>query len=184
MTGWPSHRRLHSAIGMIPTVEAEHHHRVRTRHPSGTGYGSPRASDESGRDSFRKTLDRRRQAPPSIICADGATVIQWSPTGATNQQWQFRAAPTAGYVNIVNRSSGKCLDVNQASTSDMAPIIQWACGSGPNQEWEVVLSGSFIQLKARHSGTCLDVPGQSTALGTQLVQYTCNSGPNQQFTRS
>ena len=116
--------------------------------------------------------------------ADGAQVIQWTPsTTATNQQWQFRAAPTAGYVNIVNRNSGKCIDVYGASTADMAGIVQWQCGTGANQEWQVITSGAYVQLKARHSGKCIDVPGQSTTNGTALVQYTCNSGTNQQFSK-
>ena len=42
----------------------------------------------------------------------------------------------SGYFRIKSRFSNLCVDVNAASTTDGASIIQWACGSGNNQQWK------------------------------------------------
>ena len=98
------------------------------------------------------------------------------------QQWQF-VDKGSGYFNIVNRNSGKCLDVNGASTADGANIIQWTCNGGNNQQWQWVATGSYFNLKARHSGKCINVVGSSTADGALLEQRTCASGNSFQWTR-
>jgi hypothetical protein len=69
----------------------------------------------------------------SASTADGATVLQYTCSGRTNQQWQLR--DVNGYVQVVARHSGKCLDVTSASTADGAAVVQYACGSGTNQQW-------------------------------------------------
>lgn len=46
--------------------------------------------------------------------ADGGSVVQWPSTGGANQQWNI--VPVSGQLyKIVNRNSGKVLDVNAAS---------------------------------------------------------------------
>jgi len=66
--------------------------------------------------------------------ADGASVIQWTCSGGTNQQWSVQDAGN-GYVRLVARHSGKCLDVGGASTADRASVIQWTCTGATNQQW-------------------------------------------------
>lgn len=52
-----------------------------------------------------------------------------------SQQWQFVDVGDGCY-NLVNRNSGKCLDVDAVSTADGAKVQQWTCGSGAtNQQW-------------------------------------------------
>ena len=70
--------------------------------------------------------------------ADGAQVQQSGcQSGRTDQQWQLRDAGS-GYVQLVARHSGKCLDVTGYSTADGARVIQYACGTGANQQWQRV----------------------------------------------
>ncbi|WP_407077248.1 RICIN domain-containing protein [Streptomyces coeruleorubidus] len=63
----------------------------------------------------------------------------------------------AWYV-LVNRGSGKALDVSGASTADGAALSQWARHDGANQRFQFVDSGGgYYRLKAQHSGKVLDV---------------------------
>jgi len=87
-----------------------------------------------------------------------------------------------GYYNVINRNSGKCLDVNGVSTADGANVQQWTCGSGTNQRWSLTsLSGGYYRLTAQHSGKVLDVVGNGTADGVNIDQWTSNNGNNQQW---
>ncbi|MEV5887533.1 RICIN domain-containing protein [Streptomyces sp. NPDC052020] len=46
-------------------------------------------------------------------------------------------APPAcnGYVRLINRNSGKFLDVYGSSTTDGTAIVQWMFSTASNQEW-------------------------------------------------
>ncbi len=89
--------------------------------------------------------------------------------------------PTAWYV-LVNRNSGKALDVYNLSTSDGGRITQWTRNNGQNQQWQFIDSGGgYYRLKSRHSGKVLDVHNFSTADAAPIVQWTDHNGTNQQF---
>jgi hypothetical protein len=66
---------------------------------------------------------------------DGAALTQNAATNTANQQWQVRDAGS-GYVNLVARHSGKCLDVLKKLLTDGAALAQWTCGTGANQQWQ------------------------------------------------
>lgn len=141
-----------------------------------TGNGSGGVTDIVNRNSG-KCVD-----VVSASTANGAEIIQYTCSGASNQQWILQDLGN-GYRQIVSQSSGKCLDVSSASTADGAAIIQYTCGTGTNQQWQLrSVTGGYVELVARHSGKCLDVPASSTANGTRLTQYTCNGGTNQHWT--
>jgi len=87
----------------------------------------------------------------------------------------------AWYV-LVNRNSGKALDVYNLSTADGAPIKQWSRNNGNQQQWQFTDSGNgYYQVKSRLSGKVLDVTAKSTADGAIIEQWTDNDGANQQF---
>ncbi|MFI5820898.1 RICIN domain-containing protein [Streptomyces rishiriensis] len=52
---------------------------------------------------------------------------------ATSQHWSLTSS--GSYVNVESRASGKCLDVNGASTANSAAVITYACNGGSNQQW-------------------------------------------------
>jgi len=84
---------------------------------------------------------------------------------------------------IVNTHSGLCLEVEDASQSNGASIIQNTCTGADNQDWtEVSILGGFA-LQVEHSGQCVDVSGGSTASGADLIQWPCNNANNQTFNR-
>jgi hypothetical protein len=88
---------------------------------------------------------------------------------------------TAWYV-LVNRNSGKAIDVFNFATNDGARIAQWTRTNANNQQWQFVDSGGgYYRLKSRHSGKVLDVLNRSTADSAQIVQWADGNGTNQQF---
>ncbi|WP_207620668.1 family 43 glycosylhydrolase [Streptosporangium minutum] len=87
----------------------------------------------------------------------------------------------AWYV-LVNRTSGKALDVYNLATGDGARITQWARNNGNQQQWQFVDSGGgYYRVKSRHSGKVLDVHNFSTANGGAIVQWADLNGANQQW---
>ncbi|MGW0424811.1 non-reducing end alpha-L-arabinofuranosidase family hydrolase [Streptomyces sp. NPDC003015] len=89
--------------------------------------------------------------------------------------------PNASYV-LVNRNSGKALDVYNMATEDGARITQWTRNDQAQQQWQFVDSGGgYYRIKSRHSGKVLDVYNWSTANGGSIVQWTDLNATNQQW---
>jgi hypothetical protein len=91
--------------------------------------------------------------------------------------------PVAGtYYRIINRNSGKVVDVSDNSTADGANVHQWTWLGATNQQWQFVATDSgYFQVVARHSGKVLDVAEVSTADGGNIHQWTWLGGANQQW---
>ncbi len=89
---------------------------------------------------------------------------------------------TSAWYVLVNRNSGKALDVYNLSTADGGRITQWTRNNGDQQQWQFVDSGGgYYRLKSRHSGKVLDVYNFSTANGASIVQWADGNGTNQQW---
>ncbi|WP_373897037.1 non-reducing end alpha-L-arabinofuranosidase family hydrolase [Glycomyces algeriensis] len=113
------------------------------------------------------------------VLAGAAAATALSPFTAA--QAQQSTDPNAWYV-LVNRSSGKVLDVSGVSTADGAQLHQWARTNAANQQFQFVdAGGGYYRIKARHSGKVLDVSSWSTADGAAIHQWTDHNGANQQF---
>ncbi|WP_254716439.1 non-reducing end alpha-L-arabinofuranosidase family hydrolase [Actinomadura sp. WMMB 499] len=83
---------------------------------------------------------------------------------------------------LVNRNSGKALDVYNLATGDGARITQWTRNDQNQQQWQFVDSGDgYYRIKSRHSGKVLDVYNWSTANGASIVQWSDHDGTNQQW---
>ncbi|CAM5785497.1 non-reducing end alpha-L-arabinofuranosidase OS=Cellulomonas persica OX=76861 GN=CPE01_20560 PE=4 SV=1 [Cellulomonas persica] len=110
------------------------------------------------------------------VAAAGAVAVIAAPSATAAS-----IDTSASYV-LVNRTSGKVLDVYAKSTADGARITQWSRNDGANQQWQFVDSGGgYYRLKSRLSGKVLDISGRSTADGAAVIQWTDNNSPNQQF---
>ncbi|MFI2433087.1 RICIN domain-containing protein [Streptomyces sp. NPDC018693] len=121
----------------------------------------------------------RRTAALTAVTALLAALL--TALGAAGPAHAATVDLNAWYV-LVNRASGKALDVSGGSTADGASVQQWARHDGANQRFQFVDSGGgYYRLKAQHSGKLLDVSGASTADGADLVQWSDTGGPNQQF---
>jgi hypothetical protein len=83
---------------------------------------------------------------------------------------------------VCNRNSGKCLDIESASMSDYAKVVQNTYSSAVNQKWRITqVSPGKYNFKNVKSGKLLDVLGGSTSNGAAMIQYAPNGGTNQQW---
>ncbi|MEV4180437.1 family 43 glycosylhydrolase [Streptosporangium canum] len=116
-----------------------------------------------------------------MLIAVITSVVLTSALLATPSATAATVDTNAWYV-LVNRTSGKALDVYNLATDDGARITQWTRNNGNQQQWQFVDSGGgYYRLKSRHSGKVLDVHNFSTADGGAIVQWADGNGTNQQF---
>lgn len=83
------------------------------------------------------------------------------------------SAATPEAYTLVNRNSGKCLEVEGGSSADGANVLQWACNGGTNQRWRVDdLGNDTSRLVNVASGKVLDTADCSVADGADLRQWS------------
>ncbi|MFY1689164.1 non-reducing end alpha-L-arabinofuranosidase family hydrolase [Plantactinospora sp. WMMB782] len=126
---------------------------------------------------------RRRGYLKRVVAVGAATVLLGGAVAvvASTPAAAATVDTNAWYV-LVNRNSGKALDVYNLATNDGARITQWARNNGNQQQWQFVDSGGgYYRVKSRLSGKVLDVYNFSTANGANIVQWADGNGTNQQF---
>jgi alpha-galactosidase len=74
--------------------------------------------------------------------------------------------------------SGRCLDVNNASTAPGATVLIWDCQTAANQLWTTWAGGEIRVFGDK----CLDAENQGTTNGTRVISWPCNGQSNQQWT--
>ncbi|MBL7255918.1 family 43 glycosylhydrolase [Paractinoplanes lichenicola] len=113
-----------------------------------------------------------RTALVLLLAAIGTAAVVTEAQAAT-------VTPGTPYV-LVNRNSGKALDVYNLATTDGAAINQYARNDGAWQQWKFLDSGGgWYRVQSVHSGKVLDLP--TSADGVQLVQNTDRNDARQQF---
>ncbi|MFF5199206.1 RICIN domain-containing protein [Micromonospora parva] len=111
----------------------------------------------------------------TLVGAAGVVLVGAPPAAAAT-------IDTNAYYVLVNRHSGKVLDVRDTSTADGAVIQQWSRNDGAWQQFQFVSSGGgYYRLKARHSGKVVDLWEWNTADGAEYRQWSDLNGTNQQF---
>ena len=133
---------------------------------------APLLFDGSGnkKAAYTSTLNALNAATPT------------NPTDPTTPPVQNGSIDTNAWYVLVNRNSGKALDVYNLSTADGARITQWSRNNGNQQQWQFTSSGDgYYEIRSRLSGKNLDVSARSTADGGAIVQWADNSGANQQW---
>jgi len=125
---------------------------------------------------MRKSIAAQALAVAGLVLALVAVVPgQAAPAAAAT-------VDTSAWYVLVNRNSGKALDVYNLATNDGARIAQWSRNDGNQQQWQFVDSGSgYYRLKSRLSGKVLDVSNRSTADGAAIIQWSDANSTNQQF---
>lgn len=110
-----------------------------TRTTSGSSGGGGSADDESPRDPgpFGTFVNAGRNACLDVAEAatmDNAPIVLAACGETDSQSWSVVSYGKA--VKIVNRNSGKCLDVQDKDKAEYAQITQWLCyESGGSQLW-------------------------------------------------
>ncbi|WP_449192084.1 non-reducing end alpha-L-arabinofuranosidase family hydrolase, partial [Actinoplanes subglobosus] len=118
-----------------------------------------------------------RHALAALVLLAGGGAVAITATAAS----AATIDTSASYV-LVNRGSGKALDVYNLSTADGARITQWTRNDQAQQQWQFVDSGGgYYRLKSKHSGKVLDVSNRSTADGGAIVQWADSNATSQQF---
>jgi hypothetical protein len=107
--------------------------------------------------------------------------------------YQQTAAPSSAidptrWYNVVNQTSGKCVDDNAWGTTNGSTVIQWPCGSQQyNQEWQFrpTDSGYYNVLVRQAPALGWDVTGGAgaTANGAKVQLWSIggSGGTNQQW---
>ncbi|MFM9448736.1 ricin-type beta-trefoil lectin domain protein [Streptomyces acidiscabies] len=113
---------------------------------------------------------------------DGSTSGGWR-TWTSAAVWQFftqfgsgQQPPTTGNQQIVGRQSGRCLDINNSTTTNGTQAQLWDCNSGSNQRWTYSTGKQLVVYGTK----CLGV-GQSPASGTPATIGDCGGQADQQW---
>ncbi|MFF6785732.1 family 43 glycosylhydrolase [Streptomyces sp. NPDC012510] len=94
-------------------------------------------------------------------------------TGTTLAGPSGETATTPTAYTIVNRNSGKCLDVNGGNTADGTNIFQWSCNGGANQKWRIEdMADDTSRLVNVATGKVADLAGCGSADGTDIRQWS------------
>jgi hypothetical protein len=118
---------------------------------------------------------------PARICTN--------PSGceATNQIWKVGVQLGPG-IKLLNKMSGKCLDVEGNSVMEDARVVQMPCvDDDTSQLWTATVertynnSIKFYTLKNGHSDLCLEVAGSSLDDAATVVQGNCSTVTDNQL---
>jgi hypothetical protein len=106
-----------------------------------------------------------------------------------NQYWQIIllndelfSSSNEKYYKLVNRNSGKVLEVNASSIADGGAVVQRTYNGGTNQQWKIIpTSNGYSKIVNRNSGKVLEINGASTDNGSIADQRTDSGGTHQQW---
>ncbi|MFF5985145.1 RICIN domain-containing protein [Streptomyces olindensis] len=149
---------------------------------------------QSGVDAYASTVTKQVPLFEKTDLAAGPHTIKVVCTGTKNtassgtvcalDAFASIAFPTtnANY-KVLNKGSGKAVDVSAASRTDGANVIQWNDTGGPNQNWRFVPVGDgSYEIVSRNSALLLSVSGGVTAEGASIVQSTDTNAASQRWT--
>lgn len=119
----------------------------------------------------------------SVVATDVLQFTQAIDAFADTQDSTSGSLPDAsGTYRIVNRNSGKALNVVGGSSADGANIEQYTYGGWTSQHWQFTdLGNGYYKIQNVNSGKLMDVEGASLADGAENVQWYDNGGLNQQW---
>ena len=107
---------------------------------------------------------------------DGQNVQQWVDYGGARQQWKLQLVAAGVYI-IINKHSGKVLDVQDSSGLDGGNIHQWTYVGGNNQKWRLIDVGSgYYKLENVNSGKVMQVAGNVSTDGANIEQRASQAG--------
>jgi hypothetical protein len=118
--------------------------------------------------------------------ADGSIVGDYKVVGCSAQTVNItRPVPPAPVCNanfsatqcykIVNKRSGKSLDVYGCKTANNTPIVQWGYNGGAHQQWRFVpTTNGYVKIVSRNGGRVL--ANHATTQGSNSYLYDYYSG--------
>ncbi|WP_330286532.1 RICIN domain-containing protein [Streptomyces sp. NBC_00576] len=124
---------------------------------------------------------------PGASTATGTSAGQWSDTGCACQRWNLTqtALPPLGtgqYI-LVNKNSGKYLDIPGASTATNTAAQQYQNSACLCQLFAFQSAGGGAwTIKNVNSNLNLDIRNSSSTAGAAIVQNTASSADSQKWT--
>lgn len=117
---------------------------------------------------------------------DSSLHIRWSGPNLSKQILKGRrnGGVNNTYFMLVNRASGKCMDLIGGNTANGAVINQWTYDyNGPNQRWQILpVENGHYRIISWVSGKCACVSGDSLNDGAQILNWDYVGGnPSQQW---
>ncbi|WP_235928989.1 RICIN domain-containing protein [Marisediminicola senii] len=155
---------------------------VNVRYANGTGATSSHAVSVNGGTStsvsYPRTADWGRflWAQTTVNLNAGNNTIRFGYQGTFAeidqiQVYQSTVTPPAEF-QVVNRNSGKLLEVFGAATTDGAPVGQYGPTNNPTQIWKIEnVSSNTHRLINKNSLKLLEIPGAATGDGVDAVQF-------------
>lgn len=125
--------------------------------------------------SLSRAARRLAAATAALLLSGGVAVAASTPAAA-------QTVDPHGWYQIVSVHSGKAIDVEGASTSAGARVVQYTPHDRHNQQFRFISSDSgYYRIAARHSGMVLDVFEWNPANGAEIRQWHDLNGYNQQW---
>ncbi|MEZ4453541.1 MAG: RICIN domain-containing protein [Nannocystaceae bacterium] len=119
--------------------------------------------------------------PPSGAPDQGTGLVQRRLDGHEHQKWCLRYNASGDYT-LINRATGKVVDITGSSAQSGAVALQWPEHGGNNQRFLLRPTGDgTYHLIARHSGKTLDVHSSRTDSGAPIIQWDLSGSDNQRF---
>ncbi|WP_235549798.1 RICIN domain-containing protein, partial [Paenibacillus sp. Soil766] len=101
-----------------------------------------------------------------VVCKGTKNASSSNTICALDAFASISAPDQTAYYKLVNKNSGKVMDVNGGSLNSGANIIQWNDTSAVNQHFQIVKTASGdYKIINKNSGKVLDVSGGSTSTG-------------------
>ncbi|MDX3454818.1 RICIN domain-containing protein [Streptomyces sp. ME02-8801-2C] len=124
---------------------------------------------------------------PGASTTAGTPADQWTTSNCACQRWNLTqtALPPLGtgqYV-LVNKNSGKYIDIPAASTTTNTAAQQWHNSACPCQLFTFQSTGNGAwTIKNANSNLNLDIRNSSTTPGATIVQNTASTADSQKWT--
>ncbi len=114
--------------------------------------------------------------------SDGATAMQWTDNGGSQQRWRIIDVGD-GYYKLICAFSGKALDngSSRPTAKDGDAVMQWTDTGASQQQWRIYDVGDgYYKLISRYGGRALD-NGNTGGDGATTLQWTDNLGSPQRW---
>ncbi|MEV0621968.1 beta-L-arabinofuranosidase domain-containing protein [Nonomuraea sp. NPDC050404] len=84
--------------------------------------------------------------------------------------WNTGGQGSTGF-RLLNAASGLVLGIQDMSTADGAPALQWTDNGTADHDWVPVVDGTAVRFRNAHSGKVLGVENMSTADNARVLQW-------------
>lgn len=165
---------------------------VNVRYDNGTGATSSHSVRVNGGTAFplsyAKTIDWARYGWAQFTTSlnAGSNTIRFSYNGSYAELDSIDvyqpSVAADGEFRVINRNSGKSLEIAAASLADGAGAGQWGDTGNPTQVWRIPsVSSGYTRFLNKNSGKLLEIPDASTADGTRAGQWGPTGHPTQDW---